>query len=221
MTSLHVPITSAKGEKLKDGTFEKTARYGELLAGVAQKALKGGKDLKLTPITARARQLALPMPNKGYLALRSLGVLDRPSYLWENGAAKGDPVKTIDPKKQYAIKTEMGYLKLGDLEVACIPGEIYPELVLDKVPDPAPKGADFPDAPVEPAIYKQLKGPHRMILGLANDEIGYILPKRQWDEKAPFTYGQKKAPYGEINSLGPDTAPLLCQAFKDLVGGKK
>ena len=25
-----------------------------------------------------------------------------------------------------------------------------------------------------------------MIVGLANDEIGYIIPKRQWDEKAPF-----------------------------------
>ena len=55
-----------------------------------------------------------------------------------------------------------------------------------------------------------------MIVGLGNDEIGYILPKRQWDEKPPFTYGQTKAPYGEVNSLGPDTGPLLCQAFKEL-----
>jgi hypothetical protein len=221
MTSLHVPITGAKGEKLKDGTFEKTARYGELLAEAAQKAIKGGKALKLTPMTARAREIALPMANKGYLTLSSFGVLKREAFLWEKGAAKGGPVEMIDPKKAYAIKTEVGYLKLGELEVACIPGEIYPELVLDKVPDPAEKGADFPNAPIEPAIYKQLKGKHRMLIGLANDEIGYILPKRQWDEKEPYTYGQKKAPYGEINSLGPDTAPLLCEAFKALVAGKK
>ena len=38
-------------------------------------------------------------------------------------------------------------LRLGELEVAAIPGEIYPELVLGKVVDPAEKGADFPDAP--------------------------------------------------------------------------
>ena len=25
-----------------------------------------------------------------------------------------------------------------------------------------------------------------MIIGLANDELGYIIPKRQWDEKPPF-----------------------------------
>ncbi len=53
-----------------------------------------------------------------------------------------------------------------------------------------------------------------MLIGLANDEIGYIIPKRQWDEKPPFCYGRKKAQYGEENSLGPDTAPLLCKAFK-------
>jgi hypothetical protein len=221
MTSLHVPITSARGEKLKDGTFEKTARYGELLAEAAKKAVKAEKALKLTPIEARAREVALPLANKGFLTLRAYGVLDREAFLWEKGAAKGGPVKEIEKKKSYAIKTEVGYLRLGELEVACVPGEIYPELVLGKVPDPAPEGADFPDAPVEPAVYKQLKARHRMLIGLANDEVGYILPKRQWDEKAPYTYGLKSRPYGEINSPGPDTAPLLCEAFRRLVAGKK
>ena len=89
--------------------------------------------------------------------------------------------------------------------------------VLDRVQDPADPGADFPDAPIEPAIYKQLKGPHRMLIGLANDEICYIIPKRQWDEKPPFCYGLTKAPYGEVNSLGPETGPLICAAFRDLV----
>jgi hypothetical protein len=88
------------------------------------------------------------------------------------------------------------------------------------VQDPIDPGADFPDAPIEPAIYKQMTGPFRMMVGLANDEIGYIVPKRQWDEKAPFCYGRKKAQYGEQNSLGPDTAPILCNAFKELVKGK-
>ena len=91
-----------------------------------------------------------------------------------------------------------------------IPGEIYPELVLGKVQDPVDPGADFPDAPIEPAIYGQLKGKHKMMIGLGNDEIGYIIPKRQWDEKAPFCYGLKKAQYGEENSVGPDTAPIIC-----------
>ena len=89
-------------------------------------------------------------------------MLNRQAYLWKPGG-KSEPVENIDPKKTYAIRTELAYLRLGELDVACIPGEIYPELVLDKVQTPADPGADFPDAPVEPAIYKQLRGPHRMI----------------------------------------------------------
>ena len=42
-----------------------------------------------------------------------------------------------------------------------------------------------------------------MLIGLANDEIGYIIPKRQWDEKPPFCYGRKKTQYGEDQQLRP------------------
>ena len=80
--------------------------------------------------------------------------------------------------------------------------------------------AGDPDAPPEPAIYAQLKGKHRMLFGLANDELGYIIPKRQWDAKAPFCYGLKKDQYGEQNSVGPDAAGVICGTFKDLVAKK-
>ncbi len=140
--------------------------------------------------------------------------------MWEGNSEKAAPVKDPGPDKRLCLRTEIAYLRLGELEVAAIPGEIYPELVLSKVQDPVDPGADFPDAPIEPGIYAQMRGPHRMIVGLANDEIGYIIPKRQWDEKPPFCYGRKTAQYGEVNSLGPDTAPLLCEAFKKLVAGK-
>ena len=62
---------------------------------------------------------------------------------------------------------------------------------------------------IEPAIYKQLRGPYRMLIGLASDEIGYIIPKSEWDRKKPYIYGEKKKPYGEINSCGPEVAPKI------------
>src|SRR5262249_9745993 len=156
-----------------------------------------------------------------YLAGRQLGVFEREAFLWAGSADKAEPVKNVDPDKRVCLRTELALLRFGDLEVACIPGEIYPELVLSKVQDPVDPSADLPDARIEPGIYAAMRGPHRMLIGLANDEIGYIIPKRQWDEKPPFCYGRKKAQYGEVNSLGPDTAPLLCEAFKDLVRGDK
>jgi hypothetical protein len=220
MTSLGVPIASADGKILADGTFEKTERYGVLLGKAAERAVTASKAATLTPFIVRSRLVDLPLANQGYLVLRTLGVLDRQAYSWNPGG-KAEPVTNIDPKKSYAIRTEVAYMRLGELDVACIPGEIYPELVLDKVESPAADGADFPEAPVEPAIYKQLRGPYRMLIGLANDEIGYIIPKRQWDEKPPFCYGRKTSQYGERNSLGPDTAPILCEAFRKVVKGEK
>jgi hypothetical protein len=221
MTSLHVEIKSPDGKLLEDGTFEKTERYGVLLGEAAERALKKAKPLKLTPLEARSRTIFLPVDNKHYQVARQIKVLTRDAFLWKDDVYKAEPLKEDDAAKRQCIKSEVGLVRCGELEIAVIPGEIYPELVLDKVQDPPDPGADFPDAPIEPAIYKQMKGPHRMIVGLGNDEIGYIIPKRQWDEKPPFAYGLKKAQYGEGNSLGPETAPLLCKAFKELVKAKK
>jgi hypothetical protein len=62
-----------------------------------------------------------------------------------------------------------------------------------------------------------MPGEYRFIAGLSNDFIGYILPLSQWDEKAPYTYDQREAPYGEINSVGPQTAPILYDSIVRLV----
>ena len=51
----------------------------------------------------------------------------------------------------------------------------------------------------------------------ANDEIGYILPRSQWDAEAPYAYGRTESQYGEINSVGPSVAPILAEAFAKLM----
>ena len=88
--------------------------------------------------------------------------------------------------------------------------------MLGKFQDPVEPGADFPDAPLEKSLFSMSKAKWKMTVGLANDEVGYIIPKRQWDEKAPFCYGREKSQYGEINSLGNETAPRLSEAFREL-----
>jgi hypothetical protein len=216
MTSLGVDIRNAKGAALADGTFEKTEEFGRRVGMLAEKALASAKPVVLTPLETRHREVFVPMTNNLYKLARQLGVLQRPAYLWTGDRDKAAPAPADELKKPLCIRTEIAWLRLGDLQIACIPGEIYPELVLDKVQNPPDRGADFPDAPIEPAIYRQMTAKHRMLIGLANDEIGYIIPKRQWDAKAPFCYGRKKAQYGEVNSVGPDAAPILCEAFRKL-----
>jgi len=100
------------------------------------------------------------------------------------------------------------------LAIALVPGEMYPELSVGGVARYA--GADFPDAPIETPIKSMLHAPFKMLIGLAGDEIGYIIPKAEWDEKPPYLQNAKKAWYGEENSVGPDAAACIAAALHDL-----
>ncbi len=115
------------------------------------------------------------------------------------------------------LRSEVSLVTIGDaVSVLMLPGEIYPEIVNGGAA--APEGGDF-GAPVieSPGLRRLMPGRYKLVIGLANDEIGYVLPRSQWDEKKPYTYGAKKAPYGEINSLGPDTGPQLYRTAKRLI----
>jgi hypothetical protein len=156
------------------------------------------------------------MENPLYRAAGMLGVLKRTGRVWTgNFDEVGEVVTARNSRdKDYAVETEVAYLKLGDLHVGCIPGEIYPENVYGKVQNPVDPGADFQDALPEPSIIETLPGEKILIVGLANDEIGYIVPKRQWDKVKPFAYGREKDQYGEENSLGSEAAPIVYEALQ-------
>jgi hypothetical protein len=216
MTSLHVKIQDEAGRELPEESFAKTERYGRLVGQLANRALAAAVPVTLTPFDVRTRTFLVPVDNGLYRVAKKANVFRRPMYVWSGNPTPSSLTETEDVTRPVAVKSEIGYLKLGELEVAAIPGEIYPESVLGKVQDPVDPGADYPDAPIEPAIYQQLTGKHRMLIGLANDEIGYFIPKRQWDEKPPYCYGRSKSQYGEVNSVGPEATPIICKLFKDL-----
>jgi hypothetical protein len=96
-----------------------------------------------------------------------------------------------------------------------MPGEMYPEILNGGVV--ALPGRDFEIDPVEtPPLRELMSGEFRFAFGLANDEIGYIIPKSQWDVKAPFVY-RDKAYYGEENSMGPETAPTVYRELARMI----
>lgn len=221
MTTIRLPVKSEDGRELKDGTFEKSERYGTLVGKLAEKAVANEEAVAALPLRAASRQFLVPVDNNLYRLGWQLGTLQRPLYAWDGNPRPKEFRPATDISKPVAVKSEVGYLRLGEVEVAVIPGEIYPELVLGKVQDPPDPGADFPDAPIEPSIYGQMQGKHRMLIGLGNDELGYIIPKRQWDLNPPFCYGLKKAQYGETNSVGPEAAPIICGQFRELTAKRE
>lgn len=196
--------------------FDAIEVYGKLVADLADRALGQAEPIDLTPLEVSAKKILVPLDNTGFTALRRAGVLSREAYRWTGDRDAKDARQAGNDGRE-ALATEVAYLRLGELHIATIPGEIYPEIIYGDYPNTPEAGVDFPEAPLERPIDAILPGVKKMFLGLANDEIGYILPKRQWDVTAPFAYGRTSSQYGEVNSLGPETARHLTEALSECV----
>ena len=75
--------------------------------------------------------------------------------------------------------SELFHARLGDAEFLTIPGELLPELSFE--------------------LLEKMKGYPRMIVGLCNDELGYIIPAGDF----------RKDAYEESMSVGPAIGPIV------------
>jgi hypothetical protein len=80
-------------------------------------------------------------------------------------------------------------VRAGDVVLVTAPGECFPE--------------------VGHAIRARVSARRRFLVGLAHDEVGYILPKSDFDPTK----------YEESMSLGPDTALLLQETLESILEG--
>jgi len=191
------------GQEFKEPTFEKAEAQGKHLSLIALNAMDHPVEkLDSAGISLIVRTITLPIQNKMFRLGTMLGVLKRGTSGW------------------LKMRSELAVMAIGPLSFSTFPGEVYPEIV--NGPVEAPAGNDFSIDPIEiPPVREMMPGKYKFIIGLANDEIGYILPKSQWDEKAPFTYNRKDSPYGEENSLGPETASILHRNLKEMLNELK
>ncbi len=179
------------GNIYKEPTYEKTKAQGDYLAYLGLKALDSSNYyIEKAGISIRAKSIDLKFKNPIFRLGVLLGLMDRGMNGWMQ------------------VRSELAVFSIGPAHFTTVPGEIYPEIVNGGVE--APQGQDYDIDPVEvPYIRAQMKGDFNFVFGLANDMVGYIIPKSQWDVDEPFTYGRNSAPYGEVNSLGPETAPMI------------
>jgi len=209
MTPLGVKLRDADGKAIPADSFALAQAVGERAAAAALDALASGKPSASSALEHRSATVFVPLENRLFRLATLLGVLDRELY------SSGRPATRLFGDD---MRTEVGYLRIGDAEALLVPAEIYPELVLGKIQDPQDPGADFRSAPRERALFTLLSSEYKLVLGLANDEIGYVIPRSQWDAKAPFAYGRTEDQYGEVNSVGPSAAARLAEAFARLLG---
>ena len=116
--------------------------------------------------------------------------------------------------------SEVAFIQLGDASIVGIPGELYPEIAVGGIENP--EGADYVITPQEvPSLRSQFPEKLNLMVNLANDAIGYIIPKSEWDEDPPWIYGEIEETYGEVVSLGPNTAPKIHEKIIKLIDESK
>ena len=188
-----VPVESlVTGNIYLEPTFEKVKAQGENLGILALNALKSEtmSEFRIGGIDLHAKTIELPLDNKYFRLGAALGLFERGMSSWMK------------------VRSEIAYWKIGPASFLHHPSELYPEIAYGGVE--APEESDFNISPQEvPPLIEFMHGRYRFMPGLSNDMIGYVVPKSQWDTKPPYTYGAKNRPYGEINSLGPETGPIL------------
>lgn len=99
------------------------------------------------------------------------------------------------------ITTEVNLIKIGGLWLATVPGELLPRLGLQLKAWMKEAGA-------------QVTG----VIGLANDELGYILPVE--DFKYPWNPFRPGKHYEETNSIGKDITPKVMNALRVVIASE-
>lgn len=147
------------------GTYELAKKFGVEIASNVIESHKKSVKISVPQISVLHQEISIPLENKIFKYLIMFGIVP-------NGTL-------VDGK----IITEVNYIKIGELNIITVPGEITPQIGL--------------------AIKKQLSEP-KMVWSLVNDEIGYIIQKEDWSHE--------KYSYERTMSLGPETGENIMEA---------
>lgn len=131
------------------------------------------------------------------------------------------------------VETEVMVVDVGPARLLGMPAEIFPELAIGGYdgrysygrPVIAPGNPNPPDlarAPQGPYLRDLVKAPVPLLVGLANDELGYVVPAYDFKVAASKVLEPHPAGhYEETNSVGPSATRLLTEAAARLLKDEK
>lgn len=188
---------------------ESTADIGRRLADYAL-SIKSENETQLKPKIGTIRQeVYIKAENTILLIAAKAKILEADEYRFPDGSG-------------FAMKSEISYLEIDTLKILMLPCEIFPELVYGGYLS-AEESATGLGAEINPVPLQEIIGDEVMIIGLANDELGYVLPPNDYilhDETPYFENGRDihgRRHYEETNSLGPETAPTIANTVKEII----
>ncbi len=219
-------------------TFEEAARIG---ATVADAALA----LKTAPgpsaLSYRSELVRVPVENSRYLLF--LYALTYGHTLYDASGAALPPSRAwtlslrhllfgLREDQRPQVETEVSVLDIGPARLLGMPAEVFPELAIggydgkyafgSPVVDPAGAARDLASAPKGPYLRDRIKAPVPMIVGLANDELGYLVPAYDFKVRpGKLMLPRWPGHYEETNSIGPSATKLLTEAAARLLKEKR
>jgi len=217
MTPLGVTVTDPDGTDWSGDTFEKADALGRVTATLALQAVAEGSPESTPALSVRATAFYVPVENYAFQALFLLGIFERELFNY-------DPEQAIDEHNTPEIRTGMSLVRVGSLGMLSVPGELLPEVAIGGYDGSHVNSTQYefisssndnpPDvslAPAGPYFKDLIGGEHAWIIGLGNDEIGYLVPSYDYklDASSPYLVDASGDHYEETNSIGPSAEPLV------------
>lgn len=216
MTGLRVDVNDPDGNVWDSYTMQRTEVMGTLMGEMALDAIEGGTTYDAPSLKVAAKEFKVPVENWAFQTLFLTGIVDRELYDYDSS-------EPIDDGNVPSIITEIDLLQVGPLRLLTCPGEMFPELNIGgydgshvghaDAPLIDPHNEHPPDlsaAPAGPYIKERLGGEQPWVVGLGNDQLGYMLPVYDFelDPINPWFDQADGDHYEETNSLGGQFAPL-------------
>jgi hypothetical protein len=214
--------------------FYEAARIGGAVAdaALALKTVGGGGALAY-----RSERPRVPVENSRYLLFLSALTAGHTLY-----SPDGKPLASwrsiplslrhlvfgLTEKNRPWIETEVSVLDLGPARLLGMPAEIFPELAIGgydgrysfgrPLVDPAGPERNIKEAPRGPYLRDLIKAPVPMLVGLANDELGYLVPVYDFKVRSSKSLLPRwPGHYEETNSIGPSATKILTDAAARLL----
>ena len=213
MTTLGVEVTNPDGDSFQSASWDKADSIGQLLGEMALDAIANADQISAPDLRVIHKLFRVPVVNESFKFLFKQGIVEREVFINER-------------TNQQEVETEMSLVELGPIHLLTVPGELLPELAVGGydgsrinapgVPlvDPNnPNPPDLANAPEGPYIKDRMTSTYRWIVGLGNDELGYIIPEYNFQLGAPQPWVDEADGdhYEETNSLAPNMASLVDQ----------
>ncbi|MFP5225525.1 MAG: hypothetical protein ACLGH3_08270 [Actinomycetota bacterium] len=187
-------------------SLARTYYIGEKVADAAIAALADAPVESPSTLGIDAREVFMPGDNLTLRALNAAGIFDKPTY-----TAGVDLGRLGDE-----FKTQLVSVALGSVRFQTVPGELFPEIELGGYGRPDCPQADT-GRPYEPIIRDQWDDEHLFVLGLGQDELGYIVPGYDfWMYGAPND--EQPRPLVDIGAL-EKTDPCGESHYEETVSG--